>query len=132
MEVTSLLSLPGIIRLEHHAASHAIVVHWFKFRQVREMVDRTVEEGRRLTARTIIILPPVGELLPTHEAEIFEEYTPQRLSEVGIKASITVMTNDTATNLATKRWKNPGSRGQVEILDASSLDEALLLAANFC
>ena len=128
MEVTCLLSLPGIIHLEHHARSRSIIVRWHKFKMVKEMVDKTAEEGFRLSARSVIVVPPVGVTLPPGDAAIFEDYTPRKLQAAGIIASITVMTTDALTNLATKRWKNPGRLGLIEIHDATSLDEALMLA----
>jgi len=120
-----------IARVEFDRESRVIVVTWEHFRSVREVVDRVNVEAKKLGAKSLIVIPATGQAMNRDDAAIFESYVPQQQIQAGLVATITVLSSSALSNMASKRWKNPGSAGSIAICDAPTLPDALRLARQY-
>ncbi|WP_005038218.1 hypothetical protein [Holophaga foetida] len=121
-------SAPGVIRMEHDPSSKALIVHWEKFHNVKEMVDKCNSEGKRLGAKTLIVEVPAGLVLKQEDAAMFQEYVPKNQLAAGMTNLINIVSSSAVTNMASKRWKEPSKQCGLTVYEAPSVDEALKIA----
>lgn len=131
MSERPIFTIPGAAKVAFDPECKAVIVYWEHFRQVREVVDLVAVEAQRAGAKSVIVVPAAGQAMNREDATLFESYVPQQQIQAGLVATITVASSSALTNMAAKRWKNPGGDGAIAICDAPSLNDAKRMARNY-
>jgi hypothetical protein len=127
----TVLEFPGVVRLDYHADTEAMVVSWTTFSADAELLKRALTEGVQACAANgakywvADTLATTG-VLPLEVAEFIGAQMVPACVEVGLRGVVTIIPRSALTATSNARWQdevesNPDALLQVNV---ASLDEA--------
>lgn len=124
----TILTLPGLARLDHDPAAKIFVMHWTSYLgpHFKQGIEALLAESRRSGIFAYISNASAAKDVPAQpDFQWVESHVKPELLKAGLKRFITVVPQSAIAKMGTQRFGKVAANAGVETYAVASLDDAL-------